>query len=142
MIISKGPVKSRNNKLKKISSPVATIECSLCSEHLKVTEKLTCISTKCSLVAHISCLADVLLPSGEYIPIEGMCPFCKTMLKWGDLIRKMKGCNEITCNNEGEEVKYDERNGDGEESEDDVICTQDKMFVDTPSWFLDCNEDL
>lgn len=142
MFICKGPIKSKNIKLKKINSPVSTIKCSLCSEQLKVTEKLSCINIKCNLVTHISCLADILLPSGEYIPIVGQCPFCKTNLKWGDLIRKMKGCNERNCNDESNEINNEERNDNDQESDDDVICTQDKMFVDTPSWFLDCNEDL
>lgn len=141
MIICQGPVKSRNLKLKNIAEPIPTIECLLCSGYLKDNEKLTCISPKCDLVAHISCLADKLLPAGEYIPIEGPCPFCNIKLIWGDLIRKMKGCNAITYDSgKSDELKNDELCND--ESDDDVVCTQYKTFVDTPSWFLDCNEDL
>ncbi|XP_063833306.1 structure-specific endonuclease subunit SLX1 homolog [Ostrinia nubilalis] len=76
----------------------------------------------------------------EFIPIEGNCPFCDTKLKWGDLIRKMKGCKQNDDENSDQD---DDQPCDDQESDDDVICSQDKGFVDNNSrWFLDCNDDL
>ncbi|CAG9559151.1 unnamed protein product [Danaus chrysippus] len=48
-----------------------------------------------------------MLSPGEYIPIDGKCPQCDVNLKWGDLIRKMKGCldsdsNEVLSQNNDE----------------------------------------
>ncbi|XP_047538209.1 structure-specific endonuclease subunit SLX1 homolog [Vanessa atalanta] len=137
MIICHGPIKSRNlKKSKPKNTIVPTIECLICSESLKCTEKLTCTNPNCNLVAHICCLAEIFLSPGEYIPIAGRCPFCNVKLKWGDLIRTMRGCNQLTTNDDGVEREVDD------ELDEDVICTQDKGFVDNPSWFLDCNEDL
>ncbi|CAH2093617.1 unnamed protein product [Euphydryas editha] len=137
MIICHGPVKSKNYKTSKTNTQVSTIECLLCSGHLKDTEKLSCMNPNCDLVAHLCCLADIFLSPGEYIPISGNCPFCHVKLKWGELIRKMKGCNQVVADDD----KGDKKVGD-EMDDDDVVCTQDKVFVDNPSWFLDCNEDL
>ncbi|XP_072934255.1 structure-specific endonuclease subunit SLX1 homolog [Epargyreus clarus] len=135
MKVCHGPVKSRNLKPSKdtASSPIRA-KCGLCFTYSNAKEQLTCMNSNCDLVVHITCLADKFLPPGEYIPIEGYCPKCKMKLKWGDLIRKMKGCYETTTRTSEE---LEEQNSD-----DDIVCTQDRQFVDNHSWFLDCNEDL
>lgn len=131
MAISHGQVKC--GKLKKIKSVPRTIECLLCSQYMKECEKLTCTHSACDLVAHITCLADLFLNPGEYVPIEGKCPFCETRLLWGDLIKIRKSYEDSM-----EEKVEVESN----ESDDDVVCTQEKGFVDNNSWFLDCNDEL
>ncbi|CAK1590123.1 unnamed protein product [Parnassius mnemosyne] len=133
MIFTDGPVKVKN--LKKVDNDMATtnfIECLLCSDYLNSKDKLTCLNTNCELVTHITCLADLFLTPGEFVPIEGKCPFCDTKLLWGDLIRKMKGCYQAA-----ENCLIVDNDGD-----DDVVCSQDRKFVDNESWFLDCNDDL
>ncbi|XP_014363137.2 structure-specific endonuclease subunit SLX1 homolog [Papilio machaon] len=134
MILTNGPVRAK--LLKKSVENVATpnIKCSLCSLNLN-SNQLTCLNTNCELVTHITCLADIFLSPGEFIPIEGDCPFCGIKLKWGDLIRKLKGCSHCT---DLPDAMDDERE---ENSDDDVICTQDREFVNTESWLLD-DEDL
>lgn len=129
MVLTNGPVRAK--LLQKSDSNIATldIKCSLCSLNLN-SNKLTCLNVNCELVTHITCLADVFLTSGEFIPIEGDCPFCSMKLKWGDLIRKMKGCSQYT-----EADAIDDEKEDG--SDDDVICTQDREFVNTECWQLD-----
>ncbi|XP_038213340.1 structure-specific endonuclease subunit SLX1 homolog [Zerene cesonia] len=129
MVICYGPVKSRNQKVDTCASSQMT-SCRLCSGDIN-DKHLKCLNDNCNLVAHIICLAEKLLTPGEYIPIEGSCPLCKMYVKWGDLLRKMKRCQFIEDNTV-----------DGNVSDDEVILTQDKEFVDNNSWFLDCNEDL
>ncbi|XP_045503392.1 structure-specific endonuclease subunit slx1 isoform X2 [Colias croceus] len=129
MITCYGPVKSRNIKVAENNS-VPTLPCKLCSESIS-DKQIKCLNENCNLVAHITCLAEKMLSPGEYIPIDGKCPLCKIYMKWGDLLRKMKGCQYI-----------EDKGADGDGSDDEVICTQDKEFVDNNSWFLDCNDDL
>lgn len=63
------------------------------------------------------------------------------MMKWGDVIRKMKGCSR-----DGDKESVENNNSDGpdeNESDDDVdVGSQSKGIVDEHSWMLDCNEDL
>lgn len=69
--------------------------CGLCMKVIENPDiKLTCLNQKCDLVSHLKCLSELFLESGEYVPIEGDCPFCCQRLLWGDLIRKMKGCQD------------------------------------------------
>ncbi|XP_034827846.1 structure-specific endonuclease subunit SLX1 homolog [Maniola hyperantus] len=157
MTVIQGPVKSYNHKKTKDITSVPTIECLLCSGYLKDTEKLSCTSATCELVSHINCLANLFLSPGEYIPINGYCPFCNTKLKWGDLIRKMNGYDQGTKNdepgddNENDKVYTEHRGFDNfddidhvvstqdnfdnddvicTQNYDDVACTQDRVFVD------------
>ncbi|KAL0867910.1 hypothetical protein ABMA27_008589 [Loxostege sticticalis] len=151
MVTCHGPVKSRNLKKPKEPSAFPTSEeCLLCSNYITNDQtKLTCLSKTCELLAHITCLANVFLTPGEFIPIEGNCPFCSTHLKWGDLIRKMRGCkqdsDEKSDNNDDDnsDDSEDDKPCDNPDSDDDVICSQDRGFVDNNSrWFLDCNDEL
>ncbi|VVC98501.1 structure-specific endonuclease subunit SLX1 homolog [Leptidea sinapis] len=130
MKICFGEVKSRNRKT--INDTIKpTVKCKLCHEYIKGKE-LRCLNENCGLVSHLPCLAELFLIPGEYIPIQGNCPFCSMMLQWGDLIKKMKGFNSHS------EVKPD----GGSDSDDDVVCTQDKVYVDNNSWFLTCDNDI
>lgn len=127
MSICQGPVKSKNLKQKTSNTIPPDEECLLCSTYINNCQvKLTCLNPSCELISHITCLADLFLVPGEYVPVEGSCPFCSVKLKWGDLIRKMKGCSRIS---EGEECSDEEG-------------TQNRDFAEDPSWMLDCNEDL
>ncbi|XP_076249419.1 structure-specific endonuclease subunit SLX1 isoform X2 [Calliopsis andreniformis] len=79
-----------------ISNEVETYEstefCSICGTLLEEKESVCCIKPSCSLVAHLICLANVFCTDNMIIPIEGTCPACKTVVLWGDLIRKKVGC--------------------------------------------------
>ncbi|XP_045770609.1 structure-specific endonuclease subunit SLX1 homolog isoform X2 [Maniola jurtina] len=136
MTVIQGPVKSYNHKKTKDITSVPTIECLLCSSYLKDTEKLSCTNATCDLVSHINCLANLFLPPGEYIPINGYCPFCNTKLKWGDLIRKMNGYDQGIKNDEpgedddNDEVSTEDRGFDNFDDIDDVVCTQDNFDND------------
>lgn len=138
MPICHGQVQSRNLKNNNINPLKETCtECLICSSYIKdVNSKLTCLNLECELVSHITCLADLYLVPGEYIPIGGQCPFCDTMLKWGDLIRKMKGCSVETTKGQVVEDK-----SDCSESDKELLCSQERRFVDNNShWLLGCDE--
>lgn len=65
------------------------------------------------------------------MPIEGDCPFCGVNLKWGDLIRKMKGCkmgDEINC--------YGKNDNDGDDSDVDNNVSD----VDNNDSYVDYND--
>ncbi|KAH9631397.1 hypothetical protein HF086_012185 [Spodoptera exigua] len=126
MSICEGLVKSRNLKTKDSNSIQPDEECLLCSANITNGQtKITCLNPNCELLCHITCLADLFLLPGEYVPVEGNCPFCDIKVKWGDLIRKMKGC---AYTNEVEECSDEE--------------VQDVSFAEDPSWMQDCNYDL
>ncbi|KAJ2940268.1 hypothetical protein O0L34_g11837 [Tuta absoluta] len=149
MVTCHGPVKSRNLKKSQQISSEINIECLLCSKCINESNsKLCCLNPNCELVSHITCLANLFLSPGEYIPIAGNCPFCNKKLKWGDLIRKMKGCQEFVNNEktagEQEKEEVEDKNKDQSASSDeDVISSQDRGFVDNNSrWLLDCEDEL
>ncbi|CAK1541775.1 unnamed protein product [Leptosia nina] len=119
-----GPIKARNLKISQLPPTLYSL-CDICSTSI-YDNKMTCLNTSCSLAVHMTCLAEHFLPPGEYVPIEGRCPLCKANLKWGDLVRKLKGCQYA----------------DEKETDEPDTCTQDKVFVDNNSWFLDCNDDI
>ncbi|KAL4707248.1 hypothetical protein ACJJTC_008329 [Scirpophaga incertulas] len=110
MIICYGSVKARNLKKQKESTDTLSTECLLCSNIIFSRQpKINCLNSNCELVSHITCLADLCLSPGEYVPIDGYCPFCSERLKWGDLMRKLKGCNIAKV--------YDDGHSDGTLSE-------------------------
>ena len=97
MPIAYGPVISKKVDQSQESSSSATdddvlLVCSLCNKEVKLSSKLTCLSPKCVLVAHVICLANKFRTRGYIIPVGGECPMCGTDVLWGDLIRKKKGC--------------------------------------------------
>lgn len=136
MSIVHGPIKSRNLKKSTESSNFKSIECLICSRSITYsTSKLCCLNSNCELVSHICCLADLFLTPGDYVPIEGSCPSCNMKLKWGDLIRKMRGCRDASSDN----VIDDEWLISDEED----ICSQNRRFVDDNSrWLVDNEDDL
>ncbi|CAH2986372.1 unnamed protein product [Chilo suppressalis] len=145
MLICKGPIKTCNLKKTINIQEEMEVECLLCSNMITDSQsKLTCLNSSCELTAHITCLADLFLNPGEFVPIEGNCPFCSKNLKWGDLIRKMRGCKM-----DGGDVVSDDYGSDKvcDDSDDDdvVICSQEKGFVDNNShWFesVECDNGL
>lgn len=157
MTVTFGPVKSRNLKKKSIDPTPSFTECLLCSTYITNTQiKLTCLNSKCELEYHITCLADIFLSPGEYIPVEGTCPFCNTKLKWGDLIRKMRGCKmgdvvdtnsdendestESMIDDEITEISDEDESGesDGNSDEsDDVMRVLEKANERRPSWLFE-----
>lgn len=65
-----------------------------CLPIIDIGDKITCVQQGCSLVAHIICLGKLFSKNdGMLLPINGICPVCGTDVLWGDLIRKMIGCN-------------------------------------------------
>ncbi|CAD0204286.1 unnamed protein product [Chrysodeixis includens] len=140
MTILQGPVKCRNLKHKPTSTEVSNEECLLCSNYIiNGQSKTTCLNPCCELLAHITCLADLFLVPGEYVPIGGNCPFCSIKLKWGDVVRKMKGVSQP--GEVGGEVSEEEC--PEEECLEEEYVNEEKNKADEyPSWFLDCNDDL
>uniref|UniRef100_A0A1E1W695 Structure-specific endonuclease subunit SLX1 homolog n=1 Tax=Pectinophora gossypiella TaxID=13191 RepID=A0A1E1W695_PECGO len=138
MTICQGPVKSRNLKKSNNKSEPINIECLLCSKSITCSKsKLFCLNPNCELIAHLHCLANIFLTPGEYVPIEGSCPFCDIPLQWGDLIRKMKGCQDSSCDdNVNEEKDFSEENEDHISDDENIICSQDRGFVDNNSLWL------
>lgn len=134
MKICQGPVKSRNLKKGKKNSHQSYTECLLCSGYITSPEsKLTCLNSECELVCHIICLSKLFLEPSEFVPLEGLCPFCGTNLKWGDLIRKMKGCAEVP--------RSDVFSQDDEQGDDEDVLSQDRGFVDNNSvWLQECDD--
>ncbi|KAG0720525.1 Structure-specific endonuclease subunit SLX1 [Chionoecetes opilio] len=83
--IAYGPVKSV-----KVKKPVyhehedKDIEdiCTLCRKVVRNSDKMRCLSSSCTLVAHIKCLAHEMLKDdtrGMLVPLEGNCPSCGIM---------------------------------------------------------------
>jgi len=68
------------------------IFCFLCGSYIMEKNSITCIQPKCSLIAHLICLAKTFCKDGMILPIEGTCPACSTNVLWGDLIKKRNGC--------------------------------------------------
>jgi len=68
------------------------ISCFFCGSHTMEKNSITCIKPKCSLIAHLICLAKAFCKDGMILPIEGTCPACLTNVLWGDLIKKKNGC--------------------------------------------------
>lgn len=81
---------SENSDCSQIESESNSI-CHICKMSIQ-NNKLTCVNSYCDFTSHISCLAKIFLENDEYIPIEGHCPSCNRKVLWGDLIRKLKGC--------------------------------------------------
>lgn len=75
--------------------------CNICSHVVEKKERVTCIMPGCNLVSHLICLAQSF-ESEMILPIEGLCPVCRTSVLWGDLIRKKIGCK----------MHHDERDSD------------------------------
>ncbi|CAH2052452.1 unnamed protein product, partial [Iphiclides podalirius] len=134
MVVKHGPVKAKPLKSNhKDAAPTSTyVECLLCSGYLNSAERLTCLNANCDLATHVTCLADLFLEPGEFVPIGGKCPFCDTELLWGDLIRKLKGCSQGSSH-----VSPDDEECEEDRCEEDALCSQDGAFVDNNSWFLD-----
>lgn len=66
--------------------------CPLCGLTMTERDSISCVKPKCLLTAHLICLAKVFCKDGMILPIEGVCPACKTSVLWGDLIRKKNNC--------------------------------------------------
>lgn len=69
-----------------------SISCTLCGLAAMEKNSVSCIQPKCSLIAHLICLAKTFCNDGMILPIEGSCPKCRTSVLWGDLIKKRNGC--------------------------------------------------
>ncbi|XP_025049740.1 structure-specific endonuclease subunit SLX1-like [Alligator sinensis] len=69
--------------------------CQLCEGHFQgeVDAPLRCIQPGCPLTAHPPCLARHFLKDEPHqlLPVEGCCPCCNTLVRWGDLIRSHLG---------------------------------------------------
>ncbi|KYO29964.1 structure-specific endonuclease subunit SLX1 [Alligator mississippiensis] len=74
---------------------VPGVTCQLCEGHFQgeVDAPLRCIQSGCPLAAHPPCLARYFLQDEphQFLPVEGRCPCCKTVVLWGDLIRSHLG---------------------------------------------------
>ncbi|KAL6256807.1 hypothetical protein P5V15_011747 [Pogonomyrmex californicus] len=66
--------------------------CSLCGSSVMEKNSVTCVKPKCLLIAHLICLAKEFCKDEMILPIEGTCPSCRTIVLWGDLIKKRNGC--------------------------------------------------
>lgn len=96
MPIVEGTVISKNVQLaerieeKQLENP----KCHLCLKDIWYDDLLTCVDPKCTLKAHVICLANHCLKSDPnfMLPLNGSCPVCMRDFLWADLIRKSKGC--------------------------------------------------
>jgi len=68
------------------------IFCFLCGSNMMEKDSVTCVKPKCLLIVHLICLAKEFCKDGMILPIDGICPACKSNVLWGELIRKKKGC--------------------------------------------------
>ncbi|XP_060806725.1 structure-specific endonuclease subunit SLX1 homolog [Amyelois transitella] len=132
MKICNGPVKSSN--LKKFANVTIHEECLLCFKYITTSlSKVTCLNHDCVLVCHLICLASLFLKPGEFVPIQGLCPFCNINLKWGDLIRRTKGCNDVkddeNCVGDDGNLECDSIDDLGDKG---GLSSQDRSWEDSP----------
>ncbi|KRY66081.1 Structure-specific endonuclease subunit SLX1 -like protein [Trichinella pseudospiralis] len=64
--------------------------CKLCCNSIMQGSLLTCVDQHCRANFHVICLANEFRKSEAQfiIPVTGVCPNCKTVLKWGTLVSK------------------------------------------------------
>jgi hypothetical protein len=103
MPITYGPVMSKRIHHSQDTTSQTSVQdddscvCSLCYEVIHPSEKMSCLSPDCLLVAHVICLSKRFVNGNVIIPVEGQCPACERHLLWGDLVRKKNGCyNNLT----------------------------------------------
>ncbi len=58
---------------------------------------LRCLVKSCTMISHTLCLSKHFLSKTpeHVLPVEGICPRCKTSILWGDLIRFKRGCYQM-----------------------------------------------
>lgn len=100
MPITYGPIVSKKLK-KQPESEVSLLEvgdgdgifaCYVCGKYIESGKGLRCLHPECDMICHIACLSKLFLNDGDYIPVSGQCPKCKSYVTWGDLVRKYRGC--------------------------------------------------
>lgn len=72
-------------------------DCAICQRPIgRDNASLGCTQqNNCSAIYHMVCLAVAFLEPGEYVPVRGECPRCRTELLWGQLIRQANGCVDL-----------------------------------------------
>jgi len=73
------------------------VACYLCSKPVALDARMRCLAGhRCKAAFHVICLSESFLAgSGEadqIIPVQGSCPECRSVVQWGDLVRRMRGC--------------------------------------------------
>lgn len=72
--------------------------CQICEEKLKHNEGLhtICPNPDCDTITHMTCLSQHFLEgeknkqSDEHlVPIKGLCPGCKTEIRWSDVVKEL-----------------------------------------------------
>ncbi|XP_034937224.1 structure-specific endonuclease subunit slx1 [Chelonus insularis] len=91
--INKNDKKKKNNDdfLSNLSQRIRQ-ECDICLEYINDDDKVTCVKENCKLVAHIICLSKKFRSDDKILPINGICPVCKELILWGDIVKKKIGC--------------------------------------------------
>ena len=56
---------------------------------------LTCYHKDCSLITHVTCLAETLCEETQLVPVSGECPNCKHNLLWGELVRRKQKYDKV-----------------------------------------------
>jgi len=58
---------------------------------IKQKNAISCLAKNCFMISHITCLAELFLEKSpnDLIPTSNEYPECGTVLRWGDLIKKM-----------------------------------------------------
>ncbi|KAG6449780.1 hypothetical protein O3G_MSEX006221 [Manduca sexta] len=142
MVICQGPIKSKNLKKSTKCIELKNEECLLCSKYIADSQtRITCLNSTCKLKSHITCLADLFLSPGEYIPVRDD--------DMSDLDRMSE--EDIVL---GDNMSDDDKVSEVDISDDDIVADVDtapkadtlkksyeKNTDDYPSWFDDC-EDL
>lgn len=107
MPITSGAVivsKLKNKSFENITKVSSQNMCELCFQIIE-EKPISCLNIVCDLMCHITCLANISLDLGEYVPVEGKCPKCDEQFVWGDIIKKYKGYGnnaDITINLDAE----------------------------------------
>lgn len=82
-----GPVQTSSVQ---IQEPPAGSSCGLCQRELRGIELCCCYNNGCHFVAHVTCLASLLMKDSDLIlPIRGCCPSCSQNILWGKLVKTL-----------------------------------------------------
>nr|XP_042905812.1 structure-specific endonuclease subunit SLX1 homolog isoform X2 [Parasteatoda tepidariorum] len=99
-----GPIQPR--KVKKTGTECETDEdvnlkfCYICDNIVTKDDKqFICFNSNCLQIFHILCLGRNFQSCTKekfLLPVEGLCPNCKTSTLWGDVVRYSSGCYRDT----------------------------------------------
>jgi structure-specific endonuclease subunit SLX1 len=93
--ISYEPLKSYVEKSKFILEADDEVFCGICKSmlDLETDSIIICSEGECRSASHMTCLASRFLKESNttsaFVPIEGLCPACRSRLQWATLVKEM-----------------------------------------------------